>query len=77
MQHDKGIAFCQRRYAEEVLKRFGMTDCNEVKNPIIPGCRLHRDREGEEIDDRLYKQLVGSLMYFTATKPDMMFIHAC
>lgn len=51
-----------------------MNDCNSVQNPIVPGCKLTKDEEGVKVDSTLYKQIVGSLMYLSATRPDMMFM---
>ncbi|GAA0160903.1 transmembrane signal receptor [Lithospermum erythrorhizon] len=61
VQHDKGIFVCQRQYTEEILKRFGMSDCNPSYIPITPGIKLHEDVKGEQVDDTFYKQIVGSL----------------
>jgi len=49
-----------------------MLDCNVVKNPMVPGTRLSIDKEGEKIEETLFKQLVGSLMYLTITRPDLI-----
>jgi hypothetical protein len=68
-----GIFICQKKYAQEVLERFKMGDCNPVKIPIVPGTKLARDVEGMKIDSTYYKQMVGSLMYMTATRPDLMY----
>ena len=46
-QNSKGIHLCQKKYANDVLNRFGMEKCNSVKNPIVPGTRLTREG-GEE-----------------------------
>ncbi|CAL8992699.1 unnamed protein product [Prunus brigantina] len=51
-----------------------MLDCNPVHNPIVPGFKLTKDFGGERIDSTYYKQIVGSLMYLSATRPDMMFV---
>jgi hypothetical protein len=74
LQNSGGIYICQKKYALEVLKRFGMMECNAVKNPIVPGCKVNKDEDGVKVDETYYKQLVGSLMYLTATRPDMMFV---
>ncbi|PRQ54239.1 putative RNA-directed DNA polymerase [Rosa chinensis] len=42
IQNEQGIFINQKKYANEVLARFGMIDSNSVKNPIVPGCRLSR-----------------------------------
>ncbi|XP_038877260.1 secreted RxLR effector protein 161-like, partial [Benincasa hispida] len=73
LQQSSGFFICQRKYALEVLKRFGMLESNSVNSPIVPGSKLSKAGNGIPIDDTYYKQLVGSLMYLTATRPDMMF----
>jgi len=73
MQNSNGIFICQRKYAQEVLSRFGMENYNAVKNPIIPGTRLSRNDAGNKVNATLFKQVVGSLMYLTATRPDLMY----
>jgi len=64
---------CQRKYAREILARFGMDRSNSVQNPIVPGTKLTKDEVGTKVDETLFKQVVGSLMYLTATRPDLMY----
>lgn len=45
-----------------------------VHNPIVLGLKLSEDKDGQKNDSTLYKKLVGSLMYLTVTRPDMMFV---
>ncbi|CAJ2656651.1 unnamed protein product [Trifolium pratense] len=73
VQSAAGIFICQKKYAQEVLERFKMDDCNPVQIPIVPGTKLTRDVEGTKIDNTYYKQMVGSLMYITATRPDLTY----
>lgn len=73
-QSSKGIHLCQRKYAREILDRFGMGSCNSVKNPMVPGTKLSKEVGGADVDATLFKQMVGSLMYLTATRPDMMYV---
>lgn len=51
-----------------------MDQCNHVHNPNVPGFRPGKDEDGVRIDRTLYKQIVGSLAYLTATRPNMMFV---
>ncbi|KAM1447548.1 hypothetical protein ACFXTO_006639 [Malus domestica] len=74
LQKTNGIFISQRKYAQEVLERFNMDQCNPVHNPVVPGFKLAKDEDGVRIDSTLYKQMVGSLMQLTATRPDLMFI---
>lgn len=73
VQQKEGIFICQRRYAEEVLRRFNMFESNSVSNPIVPGVKISSDADGVLVDETYYKQIVGSLMYLTSTRPDLMF----
>lgn len=50
-----------------------MMNVNLVKSPIVSGCRLSKEGDGVEVDSTTYKQMVGSLMYLTVTRPDIMF----
>lgn len=74
LQRADGIFICHKRYALEILKRFGMLESNEVNSPIIPDFKISKDEDGITVNDTYFKQLVGSLMYLTATRPDMMFV---
>ena len=51
-----------------------MEESNAVHNPIVPGFKMVKDENGIEVDATFSKQIVGSLMYLTATWPDMMFV---
>ncbi|CAL9019212.1 unnamed protein product [Prunus brigantina] len=74
VQNSDGIFICQRKYAKEVLERFGMERSNLVNNPIVPGCKLSKSGSGAvNVDATKYKQLVGSLLYLRATRPDLMY----
>jgi hypothetical protein len=73
MQSDAGIFISQRKYVGEILSRFQMNDCNPVSTPAECGTKLHKDLDGQKVDSTLYKQIVGSLMYLTTTRPDIMY----
>lgn len=74
IQRLESIFICQKKYTQEVLKRFDMDKCNSVYNPIVPSCKHNKDENGLRVDSNRYKQIVGSLMYLTATRPDIMFV---
>lgn len=73
LQNSNGIFICQRRYAREVLRRFEMASCNAVKNPFVTGTKLSKDGGESKFDTTLFKKVVGSLMYLTVTRPDLMY----
>ena len=74
MQKSDGIFINQKKYVMEVLERFEMDKSNPVQNPIVPGEKLQKDENGVKVDSTYYKQIIGSLMYLTATRPDVMFV---
>ena len=72
-QSSKSIFVCQQKYAANIIKRFCMEDCNPAETPIPLGTKLRKQDEGPTVDSTLYKRLVGSLLYLTATRPDIMY----
>ena len=56
-----------------MLKHFGMFESKSISSPIVPGFKMSRDDDGVAVDATNFKQMVGSLMYLTATRPDIMF----
>lgn len=69
----EGIVLHQRKYVNEVLKRFSMIDCNSVMIPVETNLKLERNSEGEAADSTIFKQLVGSLRYICNSRPDICF----
>jgi len=50
-----------------------MENSNAVKNPIVSGTKLSKNDGGATVDSTMFKQLVGSLLYLTATRPDIVY----
>ena len=73
VQSAVGIFIFQKKYVQEILDRFQMTNCNFVNTPVEYGLKLTKDHGGKKVDNTLYKQIVGTLMYLTATGPDVMY----
>ncbi|XP_020551342.1 uncharacterized protein LOC110012391 [Sesamum indicum] len=69
-----GIIISQRKYVEEMLQRFGMNQSNSVQTPIVPGLKLCKDEGRTKVEKTYFIQIVGCLMYLTATHPDMLFV---
>ena len=74
VQNDEGIYLSQRKYMLEILERFGLENANSVRNPMVPVMKLMKNEDGEQVDMTRYKQMVGSLMYLSMTRPDIMFV---
>jgi hypothetical protein len=73
-QTTEGISICQAKYIEDMLKRFIMQNYNPVSTPIVVGSKLMKDDESPLCDATLYRSMIGSLMYLTSTKPNIMFV---
>lgn len=73
VQNSSGIFVSQSKYTKEILERFGMDNSKPVDNPVVPGYKLSKKGDGVEVDANTYKQMVGSLMYLTATRSDLMY----
>ncbi|KAJ9557676.1 hypothetical protein OSB04_012290 [Centaurea solstitialis] len=57
----------------DMLKKFNMTDCSPIKTPMPTGNLLGPDLAGKPVDQKIYRSMIGSLLYLTATRPDIMF----
>ncbi|GJV70621.1 retrovirus-related pol polyprotein from transposon TNT 1-94 [Tanacetum coccineum] len=72
-QLEDGIFFNQSKYIKEMLKKFGLEDSKPIKTPMSSETKLTRDEDGESVDDTKYHGMIGSLLYLTASRPDIMF----
>eukprot|EP00253_Pinus_taeda_P004926 PITA_04926 len=72
-QNENGIFISQARYVNEVLGRFNMQQCKATITPMVMGLKLSKEDNSKDFDPSLYKSIVGSLMYLTETRPDIMF----
>jgi hypothetical protein len=68
-----GIFISQQKYVADVLKKIKMEKCKPADTPIALGIKLSKEDLGSVISSTLYKQLVGSLMYLTTTRPDITY----
>ncbi|KAE8663053.1 hypothetical protein F3Y22_tig00113123pilonHSYRG00166 [Hibiscus syriacus] len=69
----EGIFLCQQKYAKDLMKRFGMLECKSTSTPMEPNIKMCA-HEGKDLEDAtMYRQLVGSLIYLTLTRPDISY----
>ena len=68
-----GIFLGQGKYAVEILNRFGMMDCKAMATPMASNLKLLSDASSETDDATMYRQMIGSLMYLTNTRPNICF----
>ena len=55
-----------------MLKKFKMEDCKPVLSPMVTGCKLSIDDSSKDVDKRLYRSIIDSILYVTASRPDIM-----
>nr|GFB16455.1 uncharacterized mitochondrial protein AtMg00810-like [Tanacetum cinerariifolium] len=77
-QKKDGIFISQDKYVAEILKKFRLTEGKSASTPIDTEKPLLKDPGGEDVDVHIYRSMIGSLMYLTSSKPDIMFaVCAC
>ncbi|GKA37177.1 retrovirus-related pol polyprotein from transposon TNT 1-94 [Tanacetum coccineum] len=72
-QMEDGIFFNQSKYIKEMLKKFGLEDSKPMKTPMSFDTKLTKDEECESVDSTKYRGMIGSLLYLTTSRPDIMF----
>jgi hypothetical protein len=58
---------------KDILKKFGMEDAKPIKTPMATNGHLDLDEGGKLVDFKLYRSMIGSLLYLTTSRPDIMF----
>nr|GFA28090.1 uncharacterized mitochondrial protein AtMg00810-like [Tanacetum cinerariifolium] len=72
-QFSNGIFINQSKYILDILKRFGMENCDTVPTPMVEQAKLKLDLVGKPVDHTNYRSMIGSLMYVTSSRPDIVF----
>ncbi|GJR27517.1 retrovirus-related pol polyprotein from transposon TNT 1-94 [Tanacetum coccineum] len=73
-QKEDGIFISQDKYVTEILKKFGFTDVKTANTPMETQKPLLKDEDGEEVDVYLYRSMIGSLMYLSSSRPNIILI---
>ncbi|GKE65675.1 putative ribonuclease H-like domain-containing protein, partial [Tanacetum coccineum] len=73
-QKEDGIFISQDKYVAKILKKFDFATVKTASTPIETNKALVKDEEAEAVDVHLYRSMIGSLMYLTASRPDIMFV---
>nr|GFA49247.1 retrovirus-related Pol polyprotein from transposon TNT 1-94 [Tanacetum cinerariifolium] len=68
-----GIFINQSKLALEILKNFGTDSCDPIDTPMMDRLKLDEDPLGIPVDQTRFRSMVGSLMYLTASRPDLVF----
>nr|GEY96576.1 retrovirus-related Pol polyprotein from transposon TNT 1-94 [Tanacetum cinerariifolium] len=73
-QSPRGIFLNQSKYALESLKKYIMKYCDPVDTPMVEKSKQDEDTQGKAIDPTHYRGMVGTLMYLTLSRPDMVYV---
>nr|GEX68739.1 uncharacterized mitochondrial protein AtMg00810-like [Tanacetum cinerariifolium] len=72
-QSHRGIFINQSKYALESLKKYGFESCDPVDTLMVKKSKLDEDKEGKAVDPSHYRGIIGTLLYLTASRPDLQF----
>ncbi|GJT04541.1 putative ribonuclease H-like domain-containing protein [Tanacetum coccineum] len=73
-QKDEGIFISQDKYVADILKKFDFATVKTSSTLLEPSKSLLKDEEANDVDFHLYRSMIGSLMYLTTSRPDIMFV---
>ena len=75
IQKNEGFIFLsQTKYLKQILKKYGMEDSKPVCTPMFTGCSLSANDECVGVHQPTYRSMIGSLLYLTGTRPDIMHV---
>nr|GEW23234.1 hypothetical protein [Tanacetum cinerariifolium] len=69
----RGTFLNQSKYASEIIKKYGMPTSDSVDTPMVEKSKLNEDIQGKPVDATLYNDMIGSLMYLTSSRPDLIY----
>ncbi|XP_019168608.1 PREDICTED: uncharacterized protein LOC109164530, partial [Ipomoea nil] len=72
-QPKEGIFINQAKYTRDLIKKFGLDGKSSIKIPMSTSLRLDKDEDGKDVDQTKYRGMIGSLLYLTASRPDISY----
>jgi hypothetical protein len=72
-QSKEGTFVHQAKYTKDIVRKFKMEDSKSMTTLMSTTTALDADEEGEHVDQKEYRSMIGSLLYLTATRPDIQF----
>ena len=72
-QMEDSIFLSQSKYAKNIVKKFGLESASHKRTPAPTHLKLSKDEKGVDVDQSLYRSMIGSLLYLTASRPDIAF----
>ncbi|GAU29737.1 hypothetical protein TSUD_392260 [Trifolium subterraneum] len=72
-QLEDGIFISQEKYVNDLLKKYKMNEAKIMSTPMHPSTSLDKDEKGKDVSEKEYSGMIGSLLYLTASRPDIVF----
>ena len=70
---ESGIFLSKYKYAKNLMKKFGFESTSSIRIPMSPNIKLTVDLLGKSVDSYLYRSMIGSLLYLTASRPNISY----
>jgi hypothetical protein len=67
-----GMFVTQSKYLKDMLKKFGLENAKSIKTPMATNGHLDLDEGGTIVDQKIFRSIIGSLLYITVSRPDVM-----
>ncbi|GJX82027.1 retrovirus-related pol polyprotein from transposon TNT 1-94 [Tanacetum coccineum] len=74
LKSPKGIFINQSKHASEIVKKYGLLSTDSADTPMVEKNKLDEDLQGTPVDATLYRGMIGSLMYLTSSRPDLIYV---
>ncbi|CAM8910635.1 unnamed protein product [Rhodiola kirilowii] len=72
-QKEDGIFISQSKYAKNLIKKFDLEKASHKRTPTATHIKITKDEAGTKVDQTLYRSMIGSLLYLTASRPDIAY----
>ncbi|KAL4011127.1 hypothetical protein IC575_028174 [Cucumis melo] len=72
-QRSEGMFISQEKYAKNLVKKFGLDQSQHKRTPAATHAKITKDMVGTEVDHKLYRSMIGSLLYLAASRPDIVY----
>ncbi|GKF44287.1 putative ribonuclease H-like domain-containing protein [Tanacetum coccineum] len=77
-QKPEGIFISQDKYVQDMLRKFDMESVRPATTPFEASKPKSKDEPDDAVNVHLYRSMIGSFMYLTASRPDIQFaVSAC
>ena len=73
-QRSEGIFITQEKYAKNIVKKFGLKKFQYKRTPDAIHIKVTKDTNGTNVHHKLYRSMIGSLLYLTANRPDIVYV---